>query len=361
MYDLQQAIKQNDIEYLIEFLLTNVNSTYIGETPDCDSIEGRLRIVYDYFYTRIKKVADEYDIKPTKIDLIDKLKAGNLVLTNKIDNLKTVEECNKLILSYEALHAKGRRYINSYFENIEEANQELCDLFIEYDDWSCNDEFEINQEDVIVSESIPYGWSCDDKLKTIEKWYQFIFNLREVVELSNMIIHNRNVAWDKTREVLLKSFTDDTEFYSELLKIMTHDEKNVRYWYHGTQDVESAYSILEKGLVLARPELTTTAYAEFKPDELLLYSRGLGGDILGEIGSSAVVIFKQPIDKDGQGIDIVKNNDKNVEVVQSGMGGFEDKLKYIIPRKYIVGIVNKQDHKIIYANELVDNQNVGLK
>ena len=185
------------------------------------------------------------------------------------------------------------------------------------------------------------------------RWYQFICNIKELSSLNVKIIENRNKIYYKVQESKLKQFKLDEEFYNELLKIMEHDKDNEVYWYHGTQDLDSAYSILEHGLIMAKNKLTTTAYSEITPDKLLLYSRGFGG----EIGRDAVVIFKQPRTENGV-VDIIKKNTKKIKVSQSGLGGFEYKLKYIIPSEYMVGIVNKRDHKIIYANELKSNQDL---
>lgn len=386
---LKKAIETDDAEYLLEYL-SDVYTTALNENYEQDTIQENMYIAYKHVYTTLKEIADKNGIKPLNLPLIDEIKA-------KIEQIKLEfkqhKDYNQLQEGYEEALEMSRQYIADFIPFAEELkevfrNPELIDRKQELIDiWAYDDKNFPLETPQIVQSYDEEGWPIEgsehletedevnkritDELKyrektiaeylfvnrdTFIKWYQFICNIKELAKLNSQMIENKNKVYDKVQEIKLQEFKSDTEFYDELLKIMDHDKKKELYWYHGTQDVDSAYSIIKQGLVLAENDLTTTAYREFKPDQLLLYSRGFGG----EIGSDAVVIFKQPRTENGEFIDIIKKNNKKLKVVQSGLGFFRDRLDYIIPKEHMVGIVNKRDHKIIYANELTDKQDLTL-
>lgn len=155
------------------------------------------------------------------------------------------------------------------------------------------------------------------------------------------------MAKHKVREIVVKrkldEFYSDEEFFKDFKKIMSHDNKRHNYLFHGTQDIPSAYSILNEGLAMMSANLLSTTYPEFSMDDVLLYRRGF----FGEIGKDAVVIIDQPINEDGEPVIIVQmlEDDNNINFVQSGLQGLNGKARYIVNPKYIVGFVNKRDKK----------------
>lgn len=205
--------------------------------------------------------------------------------------------------------------------------------------------------------------STIDHEGTFKKWWSFVNFMPETKDTFNEISDNMRKVNEKKHIVKLEGHKKDEKFYKDVLEIMKHDKTKNSYWYHGTQDAESGYSIVKQGLVMASKELGSTAYCEFTPEQLLTYSRGFAG----EIGEHGVVIISQPRGEKGLPIDIVKKNNTNIEVVQSGLGGFkENTLKYMIPSKYIVGYVDKLNHKVVknpeYFNNLQTSEpKVGLK
>ena len=127
---------------------------------------------------------------------------------------------------------------------------------------------------------------------------------------------------------------------------MAHDTKKHTYHFHGTQDLESAKSIMQEGLGMMRESLSTTSYTEFTMDEVILYSRGLGG----EIGRDAIIIIDEPITEDGKAKEIVEplQSDKKIHFSPSGLQGLNGKPEYIVNPQYIVGYVDKRNKAIIY-------------
>ena len=144
----------------------------------------------------------------------------------------------------------------------------------------------------------------------------------------------------------LEEFYSDKSFVEEFKRIMAHDTKKHTYHFHGTQDLESAKSIMQEGLGMMRESLSTTSYTEFTMDEVILYSRGLGG----EIGRDAIIIIDEPITEDGKAKEIVEplQSDKKIHFSPSGLQGLNGKPEYIVNPQYIVGYVDKRNKAIIY-------------
>ena len=187
-----------------------------------------------------------------------------------------------------------------------------------------------------------------DNKEAFAKWYYFLNNALEIQDLMGDMGESVFAINERINEIKLQNFKQNTKFYNDLLNIMQHDKNKFIYHYHGTQGLEDAESICKLGLFMANYDLSSTTYSEFTPEELLLYQRGFAG----EIGSSAVVIVKQPI-VDNKLQEIVEfvpeNTRKNANFAQSGMGGFEsDGPEFYVPRKYIVGYVDKINQKVIY-------------
>ena len=387
---LTRAIETDDAETLLD-CLEDVYNTAFEENYQGNFSQENMHGAYNHIYSKLKSIADKHQIEPQRLTLIDEIKA-------KIEQIKTEFYQNKdyerLKLEYDKLWEISADYIAQFIKYAEElhsvfTNPELIDRKQELlDKWAEEDKNFPLETPRMVEQLDEDGWPIDgtEHLETEEevnkriedtlkyrknmlaknefgnskelfiKWYQFICNIKELAELNQKLMENKNKTQVKIQEIKFEEFKSDTEFYDELLKIMEHDTDKEIYWYHGTQDIDSAYSIVEQGLGLARKELTTTAYNEFTPKQLLLYSRGWAG----EIGSDAIVIFKQPKNEKGEYINIVNRNQEELNFTSSGLGGMQSKLDYIIPSEYMVGIVNKRDHKIIYANELTNNQTATL-
>lgn len=144
----------------------------------------------------------------------------------------------------------------------------------------------------------------------------------------------------------LDEFFEDKEFMEEFEKIMSHDKKEHLYLFHGTQSLEDAESILKQGLGMMRDDLSTTSYQEFSMEDVILYSRGMGG----VIGKDAIVIIDNPINEDGTAQNIIERLDENADInfLPSGLQGLNGRPQYIVPTQYIVGFVNKRDKKIVF-------------
>lgn len=193
-----------------------------------------------------------------------------------------------------------------------------------------------------------------DNVATFTKWWSFVNNLLETKDIISEIVEKMGEISHKKNEIILKGFKDDEEFYSDLLDIMNHDRKKEVYWYHGTSDPTTGYNIVDQGLLLAQHNISTTAYKEFTPEQLLTYSRGFGG----EIGMYGVVVIRQPLDETGKPINIIRDNKTDISAVQSGLGIFkQDKFEYIIPSEYIVGYVDKHNHKVHKNPKVLQNDN----
>ena len=385
---IKNLIDSGNTDYMMDYF-SDVYYIAIDEDYEEGTQQEDLYLVYNYIYTKLKSIADKHEINPQRLPLLDEVN-GRLKQIKILYQNKNYDEA---LYEYDKVIEIIRKYISGFVPYLYDVrkvidNPDLIDRKQELiDSWAMADKENPLNKPQIISDKDEDGWIVMDsegrletdkevearveqtlkwRQKTLDsstfankemfmRWYQFICNIKELSSLNIKIIENRNKIYYKVQESKLKQFKLDKEFYNKLLKIMEHDKDNEVYWYHGTQDLDSAYSILEHGLIMAKDELTTTAYSEFSPDKLLLYSRGF----CGEIGRDAVVIFRQPRTKNGV-VDIIKKNTKKIKVSQSGLGLFQDKLDYIIPSEYMVGIVNKRDHKVIYANDLLNKQSKGL-
>lgn len=386
--EVKKAIEEGDVEKLFD-VLENVYTNKFEQEFKPGSVQEDMNIVFDYLYGELKSIADEHGIEPEHLSLIENIKQKESEARQKFDLDK---DFNNLSDEYNKIEAMSREYIAEHMPFAQELDivlrnpqfidrrQELISTWQEedktisqprevcsYDEegWIIEGSWHLETPEEVqarIADEQEYRkqllnspeYNVDAK-ELFKKWYKFICNIKELAELRVGALKTYNKIQNKLDELKLKSFTDDEEFYSQLLDIMAHDKSNELYWYHGTQDVDSAYSIMEQGLGLAENNLTTTAYCEFTPEQLLLYHRGLGG----EIGEDAVVIFKQP-KSNGKLTNIIQENDKQLNFVSSGLGTFQDKLDYIIPAEYIVGIVNKRDHQVVFADEYRQKQGLGL-
>ena len=90
-------------------------------------------------------------------------------------------------------------------------------------------------------------------------------------------------------------------------------------------------------------DLSSTAYKEFTKDEVILYSRGFGG----EIGRDAIVIIDVPLNNNINVIEKCSEN-KQSHFNPSGLQGLNGKVSYVINPQNIVGYVDKLNKKIVF-------------
>ena len=163
------------------------------------------------------------------------------------------------------------------------------------------------------------------------------------------------VLRDISDEKKLESFLGNKDLKADLENFLAHDEKKHMYLFHGTQDLESADSILRQGFGMMRSDLSSTLYQEFSVRDIILYQRGFSG----EIGRDAVIVIDQPIES-GQLREIVqpKPEDKKIDFAPSGLQGLNGKANFYIDTKYILGYLNKKDRKVITNPRYYDYNNL---
>jgi hypothetical protein len=204
----------------------------------------------------------------------------------------------------------------------------------EFQESSGQDFSQVNEEDMKVT---------DEQLCEYIKYINSFPKLNEY-NTNGKRVGEKLIELAKQRK--LEEFYSDKSFVEEFKRIMAHDTKKHTYHFHGTQDLESAKSIMQEGLGMMRESLSTTSYTEFTMDEVILYSRGLGG----EIGRDAIIIIDEPITEDGKAKEIVEplQSDKKIHFSPSGLQGLNGKPEYIVNPQYIVGYVDKRNKAIIY-------------
>lgn len=204
----------------------------------------------------------------------------------------------------------------------------------EFQESSGQDFSQVNEEDMKVT---------DEQLCEYIKYINSFPKLNEY-KTNGKRVGEKLIELAKQRK--LEEFYSDKSFVEEFKRIMAHETKKHTYHFHGTQDLESAKSIMQEGLGMMRESLSTTSYTEFTMDEVILYSRGLGG----EIGRDAIIIIDEPITEDGKAKEIVEplQSDKKIHFSPSGLQGLNGKPEYIVNPQYIVGYVDKRNKAIIY-------------
>lgn len=323
---------------------------------------------------------EEIELPNFDITCIKNFDTLNSYFRNLIGSTTTSEEIEEYKLEFSKLNLRPflSSYVpeilenmdNQYYRCVEEDNifddetefvdyNEIFSAFDEKDTSKTeennlnNEEFDSIYEDDFSSfnefPKLEISDSNKEGKKEIEneKLKEFLKFINAIPELINCRIN-----YEKESQILqleyqkkkLEEFYSNEEFMKDFSKIMEHDS-NHRYWFHGTQCLEDAYSILEQGLGLMKEDISSTAYSEFTMDEVILYSRGFGG----EIGRDAIVIIDMPvINNKHQNIVEKINIDSNTNFAPSGLQGLDGKANYIIDKKYIVGIVDKQNKKIIF-------------
>lgn len=156
----------------------------------------------------------------------------------------------------------------------------------------------------------------------------------------------------------LNEFYSTKGFKEDFKRIMEHDENKHEYRFHGTTTLSDAASIMNVGLGMMRDDLDSTTYREFDMDQVILYSRGFGG----EIGRDAIVIIDRPI-KDGKFTNIVSkfSKEKEIPFSPSGLQGLNGRPEYIVDPKYIIGYVDKVNKKVIFNPKYYDYDRINAE
>lgn len=389
---IKEAIENDDI-YTASGELNDMYWHRYQESPKAGSAEEELKLIVDFIHSKLKIVADKFNINPEVPDEVEKIRHSyaKYVLLQKSGMDGNYSDQLKRLIDDSVI------YIRRFLSNLEELKEVaenidlkspaelLIDKWKSLDLQSPIDTPCLVKKDNADEDWLDFGWeynqenyrletaeevservskinaerskqleSCAniDNVAKFKEWWNFINIIPSLSNLYADIKESQSSETKKDADQLLQSFKNDENFYRQVNQIMAHDTENCIYWYHGTQCVEDAMSIARTGLVMASDDLEKTAYSEFSPDQLLKYSRGM----LGEIGRDAVVIFKQPLVDDGNGNKVPKNivieNEGGIGVNQSGLGGFIDRLDYFVPPEYIVGYINKRDHVVEWCNEL---------
>ncbi len=208
--------------------------------------------------------------------------------------------------------------------------------------------FDLGNEERIKIDTVfdePIEIKTDLNEEELKNYIKFINTLPKLLEYQSIGKDCLNKIAELYQQKKLEEYYSDEEFSTMFDMIMDHDKTKSSYFFHGTQCVEDAESILESGLFMTRDDIESTAYREFSKDKLLFYSRGF----FGEIGCDAIVIIDVLKDEMGREKNIViPNTNYNVPFTPSGLQGLDGKPRYQILPENIVGYVNKRDKKIVF-------------
>ena len=215
-------------------------------------------------------------------------------------------------------------------------------------------EWELDEEEDTIATA-----PSEDKPVSNEELLDFIKYLNSSDEIINIKNNFKTIYTELvhlSREKEVKVYKDNKEFYSELENIMKHDSKKNQYLFHGVTAVSRAESILKQGLGIGSDKLQYTTYTFSDYDKsienVLLYKRGYGD----EIGKDAIVIIDQPIDENGELVNIVRpvTDEDVIDFQPSGLNGLNGKAECMIEKQYIVGFINKADMEITYNEAYYD-------
>lgn len=314
--------------------LTGFKPEYYEDSDDLktyieSAINGMNANELELFTVRFRGVNDS--IRRFMVDFIPKICNNLYRLSNEIEKEERTDELDEMF---------GEQTNNGQ-EKIDSDVIGKFDWIIPDEEWSVDFENQqvASKEEKLSDEEL---LECIKFLNTFQKLMQLKSNGTKVLRELD----------EKVKSKKLDEYYSDKDFASEYERIMTHNKQKHKYLFHGTQDIESAESILKQGLGMMRGDLDSTTYEELSMDGLLLYSRGF----LGEIGNDAIVIIDQPVNEEGKRENIVQELEENQEIkfLPSGLQGLDRKPKYIVDPKYIVGFVNKRDKKIIFNPKYYD-------
>jgi hypothetical protein len=342
-YDIQY---NNDADSIYKNVLAEINEDNDAEKIDFQNGE------------EVKKLLESDLNKCTSIDMISSVEMKYKHILNQYGDY---------ISEYTSSSSSGKLFglmnggIEKKHEQIDKLKEwqagEKPKVITERDEdvWPIEDEngnevTRLETDEEVRQRIIDFQKRLEEHLKSIgedkvwlRKWMEYLIILPKLSGIYEQIKSGMTVISESKNEMVLNDFRENEQFMSDLARIMDHNTEEYEYLYHGTKSIEDAEKIMSDGLYMASDRLDSTTYSEFTSEQLLLYSRGFGG----EIGADAIVIIKKP--KDGQIVaELTSENKKSVSVFQSGLGGFTG-MEYVIPKDYIVGYVNKRDKRVVEA------------
>ena len=331
------GIEDFNIEYLKDY---DTLKKYIDDKSKDLSAEETEDLLHDF--SGIGSVHDQFRFFMT--GYIPRIIENIEDLNFEIENLN--EENEEITVEDE-----GVDFVDDIPPIPTESETDLVDV-VDLDDWPdlddwVDEESEMNKQ---VKETKEQKQKItDDELIEFIKFLNSWPKIREYKGNGEKL---RNYFYEVVKNKKLNSFFENKEFMTNFEKIMAHDRKKNLYLFHGTQCLEDAESIMKQGLGMMKDDLSSTSYAEFSKEDVILYSRGFGG----EIGSEAIIIIDNPINEDGDRENIVEELDQNNEIdfCPSGLQGLNGRPKYIVDTKYIIGYVNKRDKKIEFNPRYYD-------
>lgn len=270
-------------------------------------------------------------------------------ILNKIDVLD--DEADKVVEKWTDLDEemlKGEDWDESDWEALEkemESKKENNEVVF------LDDEEFVEDEDFVYIEGIKMKKLPKVTDEELISFIKYINTYPEIIKCKTNANKAEGFLSKLSSKTKLQEFYSNPKFLQDFKKIMEHDLKSHTYYFHGTQDLESADMIMKEGLGMMRESLSTTAYPEFSMDNVILYSRGF----MGEIGSSAIVIIDEPC-KDNRKEKIVKplEKEEKIHFSPSGLQGLTGEPHYIVDTKYIVGYVDKENKAIIFNPRYYD-------
>lgn len=270
-------------------------------------------------------------------------------ILNKIDVLD--DEADKVVEKWTDLDEemlKGEDWDESDWEALEkemESKKENNEVVF------LDDEEFVEDEDFVYIEGIKMKKLPKVTDEELISFIKYINTYPEIIKCKTNANEAEGFLSKLSSKTKLQEFYSNPKFLQDFKKIMEHDLKSHTYYFHGTQDLESADMIMKEGLGMMRESLSTTAYPEFSMDNVILYSRGF----MGEIGSSAIVIIDEPC-KDNRKEKIVKplEKEEKIHFSPSGLQGLTGEPHYIVDTKYIVGYVDKENKAIIFNPRYYD-------
>ena len=229
-------------------------------------------------------------------------------------------------------------------ENLEK--DEMVMEFDEFGEWASDDEW-MNDINSSISDISPN--TVELNKETLIECIKFINIIEPFVKYRKLGFNIINKLYELARQKKLEDFYSNEEFSAMFDLIMEHDKTKCSYYFHGTQCLEDAQSIIDEGLGMVQDNLQSTAYREFTKDEVILYERGFGG----EIGRDAIVIVEVPKNSNGEEENIVKQlkNIASIHFSPSGLQGLNGKPNSIVLPENIVGYVDKKNKQIIFNSK----------
>ena len=295
------------------------------------------------------------------------------------------EDLKRLAQSFNWVNDGFRTFFANYFEKLidlsvklyyeldkSEEQEQFAKISIldeENDDWA-EDNSENLEKDEMVMEFDEFGeWASDDEWmndinssisdispntvelnkETLIECIKFINIIEPFVKYRKLGFNIINKLYELARQKKLEDFYSNEEFSAMFDLIMEHDKTKCSYYFHGTQCLEDAQSIIDEGLGMVQDNLQSTAYREFTKDEVILYERGFGG----EIGRDAIVIIEIPKNSNGEELNIVTQlqDASSIHFSPSGLQGLNGKPNYVVLPENIVGYVDKKNKQIVFNSK----------